>query len=165
MTDADLRRINERTGDAPADIVRFIDRSAIDMDDEPEAFLSLRQGKRVMILRHQGGGCRYLGDDNRCTIYGARPLGCRIFPFDPTYDKKGGLRRLKLIQATECLYEMDGDNDPAVVQKLHQRYEAQNVAWRGKVKEWNRLQQARKRAGRAAQTSREFLAFLGFEAS
>ncbi|MFZ5894404.1 MAG: YkgJ family cysteine cluster protein [Myxococcota bacterium] len=165
MTDADLRRISERTGDAPADIVRFIDRNAIDMDDEPESFLTLRQGKRVMILRHQSGGCRYLGDDNRCTIYGARPLGCRIFPFDPLYDKQGGLRRLKLIQATDCLYEMDGENDPDAVQKLHRRYEAQNTAYQAKVAEWNRVQQARKRAGRAAQTSREFLEFLGFPPS
>ncbi len=28
----------------------------------------LRQGKRVMVLRHAGGGCRYLGVDDRCTI-------------------------------------------------------------------------------------------------
>ena len=164
MTDADLRRITERTGDAPADIVRFVDRNAIDMDDEPEAFLTLKQGKRVMILRHQGGGCRYLGDDNRCTIYGARPLGCRIFPFDPAYSKDGGLRRLKLIQATDCLYEMDGANDPEGVRKLHGRYEAQNEAYLAKVAEWNRMQSARKRAGRNVQTASQFLAFLGFQA-
>ena len=91
LTAADVKRISERTGDAPTDIVRFIDRNAIDMDDEPESFAMLRQGRRVMILRHQGGGCRYLGKDERCTIYGARPLGCRIFPFDPTFDKKGKL--------------------------------------------------------------------------
>ncbi len=40
-----------------------------------------------MILRHQGGGCRYLGEDLRCTIYEARPLGCRIFPFDPRFEQ------------------------------------------------------------------------------
>ena len=68
------------------------------MDDEPEAFASLRQGKRVMVLRHENGGCRYLGDDNRCTIYTSRPLGCRVYPFDPEFTSKGKLRRLKIVE-------------------------------------------------------------------
>jgi Fe-S-cluster containining protein len=161
LTDADVRRISERTGDDPVDIVRFIDRNAIDMDDEPESFALLRQGKRVMILRHEGGGCRYLGDDDRCSIYGARPLGCRIFPFDPRFDKKGKITRLKLIQATDCLYELDGENDPDQIRKLHERYEAANAAYQEKVAAWNQQQKARKRSGRAAQTARDYLAFLG----
>lgn len=161
LTDADVRRISKHTGDDPGDIVRFVDRNAIDMDDEPESFAMLRQGRRVMILRHQEGGCRYLGEDERCSIYGARPLGCRIFPFDPTFDKKGKLRRLKLIQAADCKYELDGHNDPDAIQKLHSRYEEATHAYQDRIAEWNKLQRARRRAGRSSQTSREFLAFLG----
>ena len=161
LTDTDVARISESTGDDARDVVRFVDRNAIDMDDEPEAFASLRAGKRVMILRHEGGGCRYLGDDDRCTIYDARPLGCRIFPFDPSYDKVGKLRRLKLIQATDCLYELDGKNDPNAIRRLHQSYEAATHAYQERIAEWNRLQRARRRAGRGAQSSSEFLAFLG----
>jgi Fe-S-cluster containining protein len=161
LTDADVRRIVERTGDPASEVVRFIDRNAIDMDDEPESFARLRQGRRVMVLRHQAGGCRYLGEDDRCTIYGARPLGCRIFPFDPSFDRKGKLKRLKLIQATDCLYELDGHNDVDSIQALHQRYEAATHAYQERVAEWNRAQRARQRAGRRAQTSREFLGFLG----
>jgi Fe-S-cluster containining protein len=164
LTDADVRRIVERTGDDAGDVVRFIDRNAIDMDDEPESFAELRQGRRVMILRHQNGGCRYLGDDDRCSIYNARPLGCRIFPFDPSYDRKGKLKRLKLIQATDCLYELDGGNDPDTIQKLHTRYEAATHAYQDKIAAWNRVQRARRRLGRRSQTSREFLAFLGLVA-
>jgi Fe-S-cluster containining protein len=156
-----VRRITEHTGDRAPDVVRFIDRNGIDMDDEPEAFAMLRQGRRVMVLRHSGGGCMYLDAEARCSIYGARPLGCRIFPFDPTYDKSGTLKRLKLIQATECTYELDGKNDPDALRRLHERYDEATRRYHEKVAEWNQLQTRRKRAGRRAQTSREFLSFLG----
>jgi Fe-S-cluster containining protein len=161
LTDEDVLRISERTGDAPRDIVRFIDRNGIDMDDEPESFALLRQGRRVMILRHQNGGCRYLGDDDRCSIYGARPLGCRIFPFDPSFDKQGKIRRLKLIQATECPHELDGENDPDLLRTLHVRYEAATRKYQEKIAEWNREQRRLRRAGRSAQSARKFLEFLG----
>jgi Fe-S-cluster containining protein len=161
LTDKDVIRIRQRTGDDPREFVRFIDRNAIDMDDEPESFMRLRQGKRVMILRHQGGGCRYLGDDDRCTIYGSRPLGCRVFPFDATFSKEGKLRRLKLIQAADCRYELDGKNDPDGIRELQQRHESATAAYQARIAEWNREQARRTRQGKRAQTAREFLAFLG----
>lgn len=161
LTDADVRRITEHTGERARDVVRFIDRNGIDMDDEPEAFAILRQGKRVMVLRHTGGGCRYLDERDRCSIYKARPLGCRIFPFDPAFDRSGKLKRLKLIQATECRYELDGENDPDALRRLHERYEAATRSYQEKIAEWNRVQLRRKRAGRQPQSSREFLEFLG----
>lgn len=161
LTDQDVARIQERTGDDPKDFVRFIDRNGIDMDDEPEAFVRLRQGKRVMILRHQAGGCRYLGDDDRCSIYSSRPLGCRVFPFDPSFDKAGKLRRLKLIQATDCQYELDGKNDANQIRELQQRHEAATEAYQKRIADWNREQTRRVRQGKRAQTAREFLSFLG----
>src|SRR5262245_64037565 len=107
LTDRDLARIVERTGHSPSELVRFVSRSEIDMDDEPEAFVRLRQGKRVMVLGHRRGACRFLATDGRCNIYAFRPLGCRVFPFDPKFSERGALKRLRLIQATECHYELD----------------------------------------------------------
>jgi uncharacterized protein len=161
LTDQDVVRIKQRTGDDPKDFIIWVDRNGIDMDDEPEAFVRLRQGKRVMVLRHQGGGCRYLGQDDRCTIYSSRPLGCRAFPFDPTFNKQGKLRRLQLIQATDCLYELDGQNDPDAIREMQQRHEAATAAYQARILTWNTEQKRRVRAGRAAQTAREFLSFLG----
>jgi Fe-S-cluster containining protein len=163
LTDADVRRIQARTGDAAADIVRWVDRQGIDMDDEPEAFAMLRQGKRVMVLRHENGGCRYLGDDNRCTIYSSRPLGCRIYPFDPEFTSQGKLKRLTIIKATPCPHEMDGHTDPEDLRKLDERYQTAHSDYNDKVAEWNREQAKRVRAGRARQTAREFLTFLGLD--
>jgi Fe-S-cluster containining protein len=162
LTDTDLSLIQGRTGDHPSDFVRWVTRHEIQMDDEPEAFVVLRQGKRVMTLRHGRRGCHFLGDDDRCTIYEKRPLGCRIFPFDPTFDKQGSLRRLKLIDATDCQYELDGRNDPQRLRSLHARYENATTRYHERVAEWNRVEAARRRKGRAARTAREFLEYLGF---
>jgi Fe-S-cluster containining protein len=162
LTDADMRRISEFTGDRVEEFVRWVDRRGIDMDDEPEGFVMLRQGKRVPVLRHTRGSCHYLGKDDRCTIYKGRPLGCRIFPFDPTFGKKDRkLRHLKLIQATDCKYELDGKNDVDELRSLHERYESATTAFQDRILEWNRAQTARKRQGNAAQTARQFLQFLG----
>jgi len=161
LTAGDVRRIARRTGDKPEDFIRWVDRHGIDMDDEPEGFVQLRQGKRVMVLRHTRGGCHYLGKDNRCTIYTSRPLGCRIFPFDPTWGKDGKLRHLKLIQAADCKYELDGKNDVEEIRELDAKTEAANDDWHDKIAEWNREQQKRKRSGGAAGTARQFFEFLG----
>ncbi len=164
LTDTDIRRIVAHTRDAARDMIRWVDRWGIDMDDEPEAFVILRQGRRVMTLKHEHGKCRYLGDDDRCTIYAERPTGCRMFPFDATFGKRDGkLRRLKLIQATECLYELDGDNDPEDIRRAGDRHEEAQVAYHARVAEWNKAQRRRRRAGKSAQTAREFLAYLGFD--
>jgi Fe-S-cluster containining protein len=161
LTDGDVRRIRTKTGDAAADVVRWVDRHGIDMDDEPEAFVVLRQGKRVMVLRQENGACRYLGDDNRCRIYASRPLGCRIYPFDPTFDARGKLKRLKIVRATECPNALDGDADPEALKNLDDRYQQAHHDYNDKIAEWNAAQAKRKRSGKAAQTAREFLEFLG----
>ena len=162
LTDSDIKRIVRHTGEASHELVRWVDKNGIDMDDEPEAFVMLRQGMRVMVLRHEGGGCRYLGADNRCTIYNHRPLGCRIFPFDPTFaESTGKLRRLKLIQATDCLYELDGDNDVDKMRTLHGKHLSATSAYQAKVARWNARQAERKNDGKKAQTAADFFSFLG----
>ena len=163
LTDADVRRISERTRDSAADIVKWVDKGGIDMDDEPEAFATLRQGKRVMVLRHENGGCRYLGDDNRCTIYTSRPLGCRVYPFDPDFKRDGTLKRLKIVEATECPYELDGKNDVDTIRALDERYQEAHRKYNERVAEWNKEQTRRKRRGESAQTAKDFLAYLGLK--
>lgn len=161
LTDQDIVRIQQRVGVEAETFVRWVDRHAIDMDGEPEAFVRLRQGKRVMVMRQGKGGCHFLGKDDRCTIYGSRPLGCRIFPFDPTYNKQGKLTRLKLIPATECLYELDGENDPTAIRDLHDRHDGSTARYHDRIAEWNSEQARRVRQGKRAQTARDFLVFLG----
>jgi Fe-S-cluster containining protein len=97
-----LRRIVRRTGDDPRNVVEWAGRERLALDDA-DYFVHLRTGRRVMVLKHRRGACRFLGADERCGIYPERPLGCRIFPFDPSFAPDGKLRRLTLIPATNCL--------------------------------------------------------------
>jgi Fe-S-cluster containining protein len=161
LTDTDLSRIVAHTGQTAADVVRWVDRGGIDMDDEPEAFVMLRQGKRVMVLGQKRGACQFLDGDNRCTIYAHRPDGCRVFPFDPTFGRDGTLRRLKIVKVTECPYELDGQNDPNQIRRQQERYDDAHARYFEKVEEWNTVQKRRKRQGLAAQTAAQFLEFLG----
>jgi hypothetical protein len=85
-----------------------------------------------------------------------------VFPFDPTFGRDGTLRRLKIVEVTECPYELDGHNDPNQIRRQQQHYDDAHARYFEKVAEWNGLQKRRKRQGQAAQTSTGFLAFLGF---
>ncbi|MHA1709345.1 MAG: YkgJ family cysteine cluster protein [Candidatus Baldrarchaeia archaeon] len=40
------------------------------------------------ILKLKGGECIFLSEDNKCLIYNARPMACRVFPF--TFELKDG---------------------------------------------------------------------------
>jgi Fe-S-cluster containining protein len=165
LTDADLRRILRGTGERARDVVRFVISRVIDMDDEPQAFVRLRQGKRVMVLAQAGRSCRFLDSDNRCTIYAFRPVGCRVFPFDAQFSRSGALRRLELIQATDCHYELDGTNRVQTLRETRRLHDANKAAYHERVAEWNRRQAARLRTRLRAQSALEYLEFLGLEAT
>jgi Fe-S-cluster containining protein len=160
LTDADIARITERTALGAADIVKWVSCREIDLDAGSESFVSLRVGPRVMVLRHTRGHCRFLGDDDRCSIYSFRPLGCRIFPFDPDFER-GKLVRLRMIDATDCPYESNGSNDVNKLLRLNQDTERELAVYHGKVADWNREQARRRRRGHAPSHAAEFLRYLG----
>ncbi len=163
LTDADLRRIVDNSRIAPADVIKWVSCRQIDLTSDSENFVSLHAGRRVMVLRHQRGGCRFLGSDNRCTIYSFRPLGCRIFPFDPDFNRNGKLVRLRMIDATDCPYEKDGTNGVRDLRRLAQDTERELAEYCVRVAAWNRLQTRRRRQGKAPAHASEYLRYLGFE--
>lgn len=162
LTDDDLRRLCAETGRRWRSLVHWVPRKGIDFDD-PRWFVELRQGPRIMILTHRQGRCIYLGPDDRCTAYPSRPLGCRIYPFDPEFTRSGRLHRLALIEATACPSARDGENPVAELRALHVRYEAANDAYLARVAAWNRTQRQRRRRGLAPETARAFMTALGLE--
>jgi Fe-S-cluster containining protein len=161
LTDDDVGRISRRTGEVAQEIVRWVDRDGIDLDDEPEAFVRLRQGQRVMVMRQRRGRCHYLGADERCSIYATRPLGCRVFPLSPTFTASGKLGRLGLVRITECPHELDGKTDVATLRRLFLQYDGKREEYHRKVADWNRMQLGRRRRGLNARAARAFLQFLG----
>jgi Fe-S-cluster containining protein len=163
ITDSDLRRVVNHTKLPAKEVVKWVDRHGIDLPGEHAYFALLRAGRRVMVLRHSQGHCRFLGADDRCTIYEERPLGCRIFPFDPDFNRQGKLVRLRFIQATECPYEKDGSNNVTQLRSLNRRTESELDAYQSKVLAWNVEQKRRLRRGLAAATTAAYLNYLGFD--
>lgn len=151
----------EHTGRSAREIVRWVTAEQIDLDDEPEAFVQLRNGRRVMTLRHQRGGCIFLGADQRCTVYSARPLGCRVFPFDTKFDRAGKLRRLELIQATECPYDLTGKQSLPRLRRQQAEFLDEVDAFQAKTAGFNQLQRQRARTRRSLLTASDFFRFLG----
>lgn len=161
VTKSDLQRIVRRTNFDPRDVLRWVSRDDIDFDEQ-ESFVELRQGPRLMVLRHRRTGCLFLGPDLKCTIYSSRPLGCRAFPFDPDFDRRGNLKRLRLIQATECPYTLDGHNRVDDIRRLDWRYGKELADYHAQVEAFNLAQHQRRRQGESLLNSSDFLVFLGF---
>lgn len=163
LTDWDLRRLVEQTRRPPREIVRWVSAQQIDLDDEPQAFVRLRAGKRVMTLRHGRSGCIFLDPNQRCTVYGSRPLGCRVFPFDSKFDRSGKIRRLELIHATDCPYELTGKHSISTIRSQQLEFLDEVDAYQAKIAAFNALQRGRGQRGRPLMTGRDFFRFLGLQ--
>jgi Fe-S-cluster containining protein len=82
VTAADLARLSIATGEAWSALVEWLAPDGVDMTGEPESFVVLAEGRRLPVLAFHRGACRFLGDDNRCGTYAARPACCRTFPLE-----------------------------------------------------------------------------------
>jgi Fe-S-cluster containining protein len=157
VTALDVRRLISATGKAASELVAWLAPDLVDMTGEPQSFVELSEGRRLMVLAQQNDACLLLGPGDRCTAYAARPRDCRAFPFD--FEPSAGGRRLKLLPLIGCDHEQDGDNDLASL-------EAEDAArWRelqvhqSIIARWNRRVFHRRRLGKRAGSAQAFLDF------
>jgi len=164
LTHADLRRLVDATGRPPSQIVAWLPTREVDLIGEPGSLVLLdhEAGHALMTLAQQDGACIFLGSDERCVAYSARPGNCRLYPFTASFGPRGGLRRLRLLGGTDCDYARDGHNDAHALRAADQLRWAEHRSYLAQVSRWNRLQRHRSLLGRRLQSAREFLAFLGF---
>jgi Fe-S-cluster containining protein len=163
VTDRDLERLAGASGVPPQELVDWLQPDAVDMSGEPESFVELSQGRRLMALAHGRFGCALLDAQGRCRVYAARPADCRLFPFDVTRD--GARAKLGLLPLVGCDAAWDGNNETAVVEADDGRRWRELERYQELVRRWNRRAAHRRRLGRPAGGSREFLAFLGLFAA
>lgn len=129
---------------------------AVDMSGEPESFVELPEGRRLMVLAQRDGACALLGPDDRCRAYAARPRDCRAFPFDfqPSSD---GRQHLALLPLTGCDYAEDGDSHlPTLASEDAERWRELREYQRW-VGAWNRQAWHRKRLFKRLGSAAEFL--------
>ena len=157
VTDRDLERLVRASGLDAERLVDWLEPDAVDMSGEPESFVDLRQGRRLMVLAHGPGGCRLLGDGARCSVYAARPRDCRLFPFDVVDEP----RRIALLPLAGCDYARDGQNDERVIAQDDAARWQDLASYQARVAAWNRAVRHRRRLGKPLGGAAEYLAFLG----
>ncbi len=160
LTHRDWQRLREATGHEERELVDWLLPDEVDMTNEPSSFVELREGRRLMVLAQRDGACRLLRADNRCSAYAARPLDCRLFPFQLARETNGAPRALTLLELAACDYSRDGHNDLAELARLDAERWQELSDYQALVARWNRHARHRLRLGRRAGTAAEFLQFL-----
>jgi Fe-S-cluster containining protein len=167
LTDADLRRLIDRTSRSATEFVAWLPTNAVDLIGEPGSLVLLdhQAGHALMVLAQRDGACVFLGASEHCGVYDARPGNCRLYPFSASFGRRGGVRRLRLLGGTECDYARDGHNDAHALRRADEQRWAEHRSYLAQISRWNRAQRHRALLGRRLHGAEEFLSFLGFRES
>ena len=164
ITHFDLARLMSALGVEAAELVEFLAPGAVDMSGEPETFVELGVGRRLMVLAQRDGACKLLALDDRCSAYDARPDDCRQFPFDLAEEPDGRSLTLTLLPLEGCDYERStpadlGAREHAIVDGDETRFR-RLAAYQALVAHWNRLASRRRRFGHRVGDEADFLSYL-----
>jgi Fe-S-cluster containining protein len=161
VTHRDVARLLGALGGSALRLVQWLAPDEVDMEGEPSSFVELRGGRRLMVLAQDAGACRFLDEQQRCSVYSARPADCQLFPFHLERDKHGVARELTLLPFEGCDFERDGHNEATELVQSDATRWADLADYHVRVARWNRLARHRRRFGHPAGNAAEFLAFLG----
>lgn len=101
ITDADVRRLMRATGLAADQIVRLWSTDELEYDRD-DTWIKFPYGKRVMGLKKSGNQCKFLNEFGLCTVYQARPLTCRSYPYMVHFDARGRIEVMALNRDVDC---------------------------------------------------------------
>lgn len=150
-------RLTQASGLPANELVDWLAPGAVDMAGEPDSFVELAEGRRLLVLRQQNGACRLLGADNLCSQYAARPRDCRAFPFDFSQAPE---RRLGLLPLHGCDYAEDGHNDAAALAAEDDARWQELSRYQEQVARWNRRAWHRKRLHKSVGNAEDFLRYV-----
>jgi Fe-S-cluster containining protein len=140
-------------------IVEWCGPDEIDMVGEPETFVRLREGRRLMVLAHAQGACRFLRDE-LCTVRPHRPTACAAFPFfiEANGASVGRLPSPCGPAAEPGSFELRSSVCALAPLSRALAAELRIYVWR--VESWDRRQRRRLRLHRPPQSSAAFFAHL-----
>jgi Fe-S-cluster containining protein len=107
----DVKRIAKMTGADPDDFLEFLTPEELEgVDDDDPTWLEIDGEKYMMALKRDvKRGCHFLDRKTRlCSIYEARPLLCRLYPFKVIETKSGKYRGFTLHDDVGCPLHKDG---------------------------------------------------------
>lgn len=145
---------------AVTEVLDWLSPEEVDMIGEPETFVRLPVGRRLLVLRHRDGACALLREDS-CSVYPSRPRSCQLYPWDITLGRRGGVKRLRLLVEYEpCEATYDGNVSPRVLAEQKRWERSEIAAYVRLVGAWNRLQARRERLGKPLLDAEAYLAKL-----
>lgn len=167
VTRQDLVRLSAAHEDEWGSFVEWLAPSDIDMEGEPESFVELDVGRRLMVLRHQGGACHLLTPEGRCSSYTARPAPCAAYPYALVAlrpaPEAAPVRHLCVLADAPCGNYLPSvspcASDPAIVSAV-ERVETELNDYVKLVETWNRRQRRRRFVGHKARAAEQFLEYL-----
>jgi Fe-S-cluster containining protein len=106
----DVIRIVKHTKQHPLEFLDFLTPEEIeDVDHDDPTWLRANGEKYVMALKRGRRGCFFLNKKTKhCTIYEARPILCRLYPFELQESKKGKFKGFSLHKDVGCPRHRDG---------------------------------------------------------
>lgn len=158
LTDSDAQRLMQQ-GLQLETFVQWLAPEEVDMTGEPETFVHLPQGRRLMTLAWEGQGCVFLSGDS-CSTHADRPLSCRLYPFAPVLGRRGGIHRLRMLDLTDCEHSLGRPAKAQQVARLTEWHRAELAAYVLKVSSFNRRQAHRQRLGKPRLNSEQFFEHL-----
>ena len=160
LTHHDLGRLLRSFGRNARDCIDWLAPDAVDMTSEPSSFVELPVGRRLMVLAHADGACRFLGTDNRCQAYASRPADCRTFPFAFESEATADVRRLTLLPLSGCESAAGPAHDPKALRARDEQRWRALTEYQSLVQRWNRAAWHRRRLGRGLGNADAFFDFL-----
>jgi Fe-S-cluster containining protein len=147
-------------------MVELLAPNDIDMSGEPDSFVELNIGRRLIVLRHDGNGCRFLRSSGDCSIYDVRPITCAAYPF--TVEREQERPYLRVLPDAPCdrvvaFERVKASNDEARALEAVKRVERELSEYVHAVSEWNRQQRRRRLLRRMPRSLRDFLGHLGLD--
>jgi len=127
-TPFDVRRIALETGEDPYDFVEFL--SPEEIEDVPKSdptWLECDDDRYLMALRRhekpgkrRHNGCYFLDQKTKkCSIYEARPILCRLFPFKLHETRDGDFKAFTLHKDIACPKDTQGTMATAPLYELY----------------------------------------------
>jgi len=162
ITARDLLRLVRATDRSADELVEWLAPDSVDMTGEPESFVELSEGRRLMVLAQREQACLLLDASNRCRAYEARPRDCRAFPFDFERSPSAtdaARESLKLLPLVGCDHTADGSHDLTALKTEDALRWNELERYQSLVARWNRGVFHRRRLGRVAGTASAFLSF------
>ena len=118
----DVIRMVRMEGANPYEFLEFLTAEEITgVEEDDPTWLEVGDERYLMALRRSADGCHFLDKKTRyCTIYEARPILCRLYPFAVQETEEGEFLGFTLHDDVGCPKNRDGVHKTAPLYALYQ---------------------------------------------